>query len=199
MELGLKENPNVRRHSITIPGAGDSGVSQVTPGIIYPLLVSKKKHQKSQIIHLDGSDISLQSCPDSGKHLFGSDLLGSTGGERKKKKSPNSTIDYSQLPFRPFRGKPLDGKWSCGNSPCAGTLQVMKEGRKTAPSTLWRQRGSSTPSTPGCCSISPALALTLPVISPAPALPSPTAREIGSQPISFPSLRARWSCSGRLF
>lgn len=59
MELGLKENPNVRQHSITIPGAGDSGVSEVTPWIIYPLLVSKKKHQKIPNNSSDGSDISL--------------------------------------------------------------------------------------------------------------------------------------------
>lgn len=52
MELGLEENPNVTQCSITIPGAGGSGLLEETPTIIYPLLVSKKeKTQESQIIH----------------------------------------------------------------------------------------------------------------------------------------------------
>ena len=41
MELGLKENSNVTQCSITIPGAGDSGVLEETPSVVYPLLVSK--------------------------------------------------------------------------------------------------------------------------------------------------------------
>lgn len=131
MELGLKENPNVRQHSITIPGAGDSGVSEVTPGIVYPLLVSKKRHQKFQIIHL----MDLTFLCSAGQ-IVGNIYLGVIYWEavEGKQKSPNSTISYSQLLFRPFWGKPLDGKWSCGNSACAGTQHPAglpgREGRE---------------------------------------------------------------------
>lgn len=52
MELGLEENPNVTQCSTTIPGAGDSGVLEEAAGVIDLLLVSRKKNEKSQIIHL---------------------------------------------------------------------------------------------------------------------------------------------------
>lgn len=123
---------------------------------------------------------------DSGKHLFGSDLL-----EGKKKNKKNPQIPPSIIPSCsswPFGGSHLMGSGAVLAPSTLQVSQVVKERRKSVPST---QRDSATPGTTECCSISPALAQALPVISPAPALLSPTVREIGSQPISFPSLRGR--------
>lgn len=128
--------------------------------------------------------------PDSVKHLFGNDFL-----EGEKKKIPKFHHQLFPAALQTLLGEATGWEvelWEltlCWQQHPAAL--PVKEGRKTAPSTLWFQRDSPTPSTTECCSISPALAPTHPVISPAPALPSPTVLEIGSQPISFPSLRGR--------
>lgn len=122
MVLGLKEYPNVMQASITIPGAGDSGVLEETPGVIYPLLVSKKKYQKSQIIHLMA--LTPPSAEPAGRErLFGNDLLGSS--REKKNKIPKSHHQLSIAVIQVLSGQPLGGKQSCGKAPCAGAQRPV--------------------------------------------------------------------------
>lgn len=126
MELGLEENPNVMQGSVTIPGAGDSGGLEETPSVIYPLLVSKKKTHKIPNNSSDGSDAIIRRAGQ--QKVFGSDLLGSSGRKKKKKKESNIPKSHHQLfiaALQTFSGQPLDGKRSCGKTPCTCTWRPV--------------------------------------------------------------------------
>lgn len=120
MELGLKENPNVTQRSITIPGAGDSGTLEETPGVIYPLLVSKKKNPKIPNNSSDGSDTIICRAGQIVESVC-LDVIYWEAVGKKKKKIPRSHHQLFIAAIQALSGQMLDGKRSCRKAPCAGT------------------------------------------------------------------------------
>lgn len=95
-----------------------------TPSVIYPLLVSKKKTQKSPNNSSDGSDTTICRASQIVESVYLEVIYWEAVG--KKKNFPIHTINFSQLLFRPFWVSHLMGSGAAGKHPILtpSTLQI---------------------------------------------------------------------------
>lgn len=93
-----------------------------TPSVIYPLLVSKKKTQKSPNNSSDGSDTTICRASQIVESVYLEVIYWEAVG--KKNNVPNSHHQFFTAAIQALLGQPLDGKRSCGKAPYPDTQHL---------------------------------------------------------------------------